>query len=79
MTDRSTAKLGESTVGRPRKPDTMETLSIRLPPQMAKEIDIYMDELRADMPLLPISRTDAVRQLLAMALDARRKGRKRRS
>jgi Arc/MetJ-type ribon-helix-helix transcriptional regulator len=66
-------------MARPKKPDTMETVSVRLPPQMTKEIDVYMDELRADMPLLPISRTDAVRQLLALALEARRKGRKRKS
>jgi len=29
------------------------------------------------MPALPISRTDAVRQLLALALEGRKKGKKR--
>jgi hypothetical protein len=64
-------------VGRPKKPETMETVSIRLPAAMAKEIDAYMSELREDMPLLPISRTDAVRQLLALALKGRNKAKKK--
>jgi Arc/MetJ-type ribon-helix-helix transcriptional regulator len=64
-------------MARPKKADTMETISVRVPPQMTKEIDIYMDELRAETPLLPISRTDAVRQLLALALEGRKKGKKR--
>jgi hypothetical protein len=55
----------------------METVSIRLPAAMAKEIDAYMSELREDMPLLPISRTDAVRQLLALALKGRNKAKKK--
>jgi metal-responsive CopG/Arc/MetJ family transcriptional regulator len=66
-------------MARPKKPDAMETISVRLPAPMTKELDIFIEELRADMPLLPISRTDAVRQLLAMALEARRKGKKRKS
>jgi hypothetical protein len=64
-------------VARPKKPETMETLSIRLPAPMAKEIDAYMDALREEMPLLPVSRTDAVRQLLALALEGRKKVNKR--
>jgi Arc/MetJ-type ribon-helix-helix transcriptional regulator len=64
-------------VARPKKPETMETVSIRLPAPMAREIDVYVDELREEMPLLPISRTDAVRQLLALALEARKRRKKR--
>ncbi len=55
----------------------METVSVRMPTAMSAEIDAYMEELRVEMPLLPISRTDAVRQLLALALEARKKGKKR--
>ena len=64
-------------MARPKKPETMETVSIRLPAPMAREIDVYVDELREEMPLLPISRTDAVRQLLALALEARKRGKKK--
>ena len=55
-------------MARPKKDDTMETVSVRLPRMMVDEIDAYVIELKGDMPLLNISRADGVRQLLANAL-----------
>jgi hypothetical protein len=45
---------------------------------MSAEIDAYLEELRAQMPLLPINGTDAVRQLLAPALQERKNSARRR-
>ena len=66
------------TVGRPKKPETMETLSVRLPAAMVSEIDRFVEELQAQLPLLLISRADGVRQLLALALEAQKKEKRRR-
>ena len=55
-------------MGRPKKDQTMETVSVRLPGAMVKEIDKFVEALKGDMPLLNISRADGVRQLLANAL-----------
>ena len=57
-------------MGRPKKDETMETVSARLPKAMIKEIDRYVATLKGDMPLLNISRADGVRQLLSSALQA---------
>jgi Arc/MetJ-type ribon-helix-helix transcriptional regulator len=63
---------------RPKKDETMETVSVRLPKAMVEEIDNYVESLKGDMPLLNISRADGVRQLLANALNAEAtNGRKR--
>jgi Arc/MetJ-type ribon-helix-helix transcriptional regulator len=57
----------------------METISVRVPRAMAAEIDAYADRLREEAPLLLINRSDAVRHLLAAALQAEaKKGRARR-
>ena len=60
-------------MGRPKKSDTMETVSVRLPKEMVKEIDLYVESLKGDMPLLNISRADGVRQLLSIALKKLKK------
>jgi Arc/MetJ-type ribon-helix-helix transcriptional regulator len=58
----------------------METISVRLPKAMVGELDAEVERMRQQMPLLLINRADAVRQLLAEALETRaRKGRARRS
>jgi metal-responsive CopG/Arc/MetJ family transcriptional regulator len=57
-------------MARPRQPETMETISVRLPRAMVAEIDAYADRMRQQTPLLLINRADAVRQLLAEALQA---------
>jgi hypothetical protein len=55
-------------MARPKKDETMETVSVRLPKAMVEEIDKYVEALKGDMPLLNIGRADGVRQLLANAL-----------
>jgi Arc/MetJ-type ribon-helix-helix transcriptional regulator len=55
---------------RPKKDETMETVSVRLPKVMVTEIDNFVEALKGDMPLLNISRADGVRQLLADALES---------
>ena len=55
-------------MGRPRKVETMEILSIRVPKGMIEEIDRYTERLREETPLLAISRTDTIRYLLARGL-----------
>ena len=55
-------------MARPKKDETMETVSARLPRAMIEEIDNFVESLKGDMPLLNISRADGVRQLLANAL-----------
>ena len=41
---------------RPKKDETMETVSVRLPKVMVTEIDNFVEALKGDMPLLNISR-----------------------
>ena len=55
-------------MARPKKDETMGTVSVRLPRAMVDEIDRFVESLKGDMPLLNISRADGVRQLLANAL-----------
>jgi Arc/MetJ-type ribon-helix-helix transcriptional regulator len=57
-------------MGRPKQDQIMETVSVRLPKAMVKEIDVFVESLKGDMPLLNISRADGVRQLLSNALNA---------
>jgi Arc/MetJ-type ribon-helix-helix transcriptional regulator len=64
-------------VGRPKLPETMEILSVRLPARMVKEIDAYIEEQRREMPLLPVNKADVVRELIALGLGSRRKKGKR--
>ena len=66
-------------MARPKKPVTMETVSVRLPSSMLDEIDAYIEEIKAEMPLLNISRADGIRQLIADGITHREsKGRKKR-
>ena len=56
--------------GRPKKDSVMDTLAVRLPDDLVDQVDQYMEQLRADLPGLNISRADAIRQLLAVGLKA---------
>lgn len=56
--------------GRPKKDSVMDTLAVRLPDDLVGQVDQYMEQLRADLPGLNISRADAIRQLLAAGLKA---------
>jgi len=51
-------------MARPRKDETMSTISVRLPKGLIAEIDRYAERLRADTKLMAISRADAIRHLL---------------
>jgi metal-responsive CopG/Arc/MetJ family transcriptional regulator len=64
-------------MARPKQIQTMETVSVRLPKAMVKEIDGFVEALKGDMPLLNISRADGVRQLLSNALKAQAVGGKK--
>ena len=55
-------------MARPKKTDTMDVLSIRVPKGMIEEIDRVTERLREETPLLVINRTDTIRYLLARAL-----------
>lgn len=55
-------------MARPKKAETMDILSIRLPKGMIEQIDRYTERLREETPLLAINRTDTIRYLLARAL-----------
>ncbi len=57
-------------MGRPKLDERMETVSVRLPRATVERIDGYLETLRAEVPLLLLGRGDAVRQLIAMGLDA---------
>jgi hypothetical protein len=55
-------------MARPKKAETMDLLSIRVPKGMIDELDRYTERLREETPLLAINRTDTIRYLLARAL-----------
>ena len=54
--------------GRPKKPETMEALAVRIPDNLVERIDRYSDHLITDLPGLNISRADAIRQLITVGL-----------
>lgn len=56
--------------GRPRKPDKMESLAVRLPDELVQEIDDYVERIKSEFPLINVSRGDAIRQLLAAGIEA---------
>lgn len=64
-------------MGRPKLPDTMETVSVRLPKAVVDEIDAYLSNMRGEAPFLMLNRADAIRQLLAIALNFEKSGRAR--
>jgi hypothetical protein len=64
-------------MARPKKAETMEVLSIRVPKAMIEQIDRYTETLREETPLLAINRTDTIRYLLARMLKALEKSPKR--
>jgi hypothetical protein len=61
-------------MGRHKLPDPMETISVRLPRSVVDEIDAYLAAMRMEAPLIMLNRTDAIRQLLAIALRHEREG-----
>ena len=62
-------------MARPKKSETMTTVSVRLPNSFVSEIDQCAAKLQEDTPLFIVSRTDAIRYLLQIALaDFTKKG-----
>lgn len=59
--------------GRPKKESTMDSLSLRVPDKLAGEIDDYAARLQEELPLLTISRADAIRQLIAVGIQQEQK------
>jgi len=55
---------------RPKKSETMSTISVRLPKGLISEIDRYTEKLKADTRFTSISRADTVRYLLELAIKA---------
>ena len=54
--------------GRPKKESTMDSLSLRVPEELVGKIDVYTGKLQEELPLLSITRADAIRQLIAVGL-----------
>ena len=59
-------------MGRPKILDPMETVSVRLPKSVVDEIDDYLTAMKREAPLVMLNRADAIRQLLAIALNFER-------
>lgn len=55
-------------MGRPKLPEPMETVSVRLPKSVVDQIDAYLRAMRSEAPFIMLNRADAMRQLLSMAL-----------
>ncbi len=64
-------------MARPRKSETMTTISIRLPQSIIDEIDRSAERLQEETPLLQVTRTDAVRYLIQSSLQEFWRKRKR--
>jgi len=56
--------------GRPRSASPKALTAFRLPPDLIARIDSYAARLRQEAPWSNATRADAVRALLAQALDA---------
>jgi hypothetical protein len=59
--------------GRPKKESTMDSLSLRVPEELVGKIDVYTAKLQDELPLLSITRADAIRQLIAVGLNVEQK------
>jgi hypothetical protein len=55
-------------MARPKKPKTLQTVSIRLPTSMIEHVDGCAERLQQETPLLIVNRTDAIRYLLQIGL-----------
>jgi len=62
--------------GRPKKASAMEVLAVRMPPEILKEIDDYVELLQTELPGIAVSRADAVRQLVLEGLQAKTSSKK---
>ncbi len=51
----------------------MDSLSLRVPEELVGKIDVYTGKLQEELPLLSITRADAIRQLIAVGLKVEQK------
>jgi metal-responsive CopG/Arc/MetJ family transcriptional regulator len=69
-------------MARPRKNETLVTVSVRLPQALLGQVDDCAKALEDEAPLLQVTRTDAIRYLIQIGLEQfakRKKGRARRA
>ena len=67
-------------MARPRKDETLVTVSVRLPQALLGQVDDCAKALEEEAPLLQVTRTDAVRYLIQIGLEQfskRKKGKSR--
>ena len=57
------------TMPRPKKPETLATISVRLQPALLDAVDQCAEKLRKEVPLLQVTRTDAVRYLIQLGVE----------
>lgn len=55
-------------MARPRKEQTMQAVSLRLPETIIEGVDECAAQLQEQMPLLEVTRTDALRHLIQLGL-----------
>ena len=61
-------------MARPKKPEVMQLVSVRIPTSLLLEVDAYVADIKKEMPLLNIGTADGIRQLIADGLAARASG-----
>jgi hypothetical protein len=55
-------------MARPRKDKTMQAVSLRLPDALVEQVDACAAMLQQQVPLLEVTRTDALRYLIQVGL-----------
>lgn len=69
-------------MARPKKNETLATISVRLQPSLLGAVDQCAEDLQEQVPLLQVTRTDAVRYLIQMGIEefarAKKKTKRRR-
>ncbi len=55
-------------MARPRKEQTMQAVSLRLPERIIEGVDACAASLQQQVPLLEVTRTDALRHLIQLGL-----------
>ena len=63
-------------MARPRKNETLVTVSVRLPQALLAQVDDCAKALENEAPLLQVTRTDAIRYLIQIGLGQFSKRRK---
>jgi predicted transcriptional regulator len=56
-------------MARPRKEQVMQAVSLRLPDALLARVDVCAERLQREMPLLEVTRTDALRYLIQVGLE----------